>query len=110
MLRSALLDQLTDLILVGDCPHPRRVAIDGIDAAGKTHLADELVPRLAARGCQAIRASLDGFHRPRAERYRRGPYSPEGYYLDSFDFPLVCQQLLVPLGPVGDPDGRGRFF
>jgi hypothetical protein len=30
--------------------HPVRVAVDGVDAAGKTSLADELVGPLAARG------------------------------------------------------------
>lgn len=31
-----------------------------------------------ARGREVIRASTDGFHFPRAQRYRRGRYSPEG--------------------------------
>ena len=81
--------------------HPPRVAIDGIDAAGKTTLANELAPLLEARGRPVIRASLDGFHRPRAERYQRGPDSPEGYYLDSFDYAALREKLLLPLGPGG---------
>src|ERR671937_1286035 len=59
-------------------PNPVRVAIDGVDAAGKTTLADELAPVLRRRGREVVRASIDGFHRPRAERYRRGELSPEG--------------------------------
>jgi len=48
-----------------------RTAIDGPDAAGKTTLADELAVALRERGRDVIRASIDGFHRPRRERYRR---------------------------------------
>lgn len=74
--------------------HPARVAIGGVDAAGKTTLADELVEPLEALGRHVIRASVDGFHRPRAERYRRGMDSPEGYYHDSFDYVSLREQLL----------------
>ena len=49
-----------------------------------------------------IRASVDGFHYPRAERYRRGTDSPEGYFTDSFDYPTPIKTLLMPLGPSGD--------
>lgn len=41
-------------------PHSVRVAIDGVDAAGKTTFADELAPRLTALGRPVIRASIDG--------------------------------------------------
>jgi uridine kinase len=56
---------------------------------------------LRGRGQPVIRASVDGFHRPRAERYRLGPDSPEGYYFDSFDAPAILEGLLLPLGPGG---------
>jgi uridine kinase len=62
--------------------HPARrlrVAVDGVDGAGKTVLADELADRIMAYGRPAVRASIDGFHRPRAERYRLGRTSPEGF-------------------------------
>ena len=44
----------------------------------------------------------DGFHLPRAKRYRRGEYPPEGCYSDSFDYDALCRVLLDPLGPNGD--------
>ena len=91
-------------------PHPLRVAIDGVDAAGKTTLAEELGPLVEARGRPVIRASLDGFHRPRSERYRRGRDSPEGYYLDSFDYEALRAGLLVPIGPEGDRRYRRAVF
>jgi uridine kinase len=77
-------------ILAGLVPDGRvRVAIDGVDAAGKTTLADELAVHLQAHGRQVVRGSIDGFLRPRVERYRRGSESPEGYYHDSFDHEAV---------------------
>lgn len=108
--RQAVLDELADRIVAIERPHPVRVAIDGVDAAGKTTLADELAPLVEARGRPAIRASLDGFHRPRAERYRRGADSPEGYYHDSFDYLALRAALLTPLGPDGDRRYRTAAF
>src|ERR671937_2719322 len=91
--RGVLLARLVGLVLGCRRPHPVRVTIDGPDAAGKTTLADELAARLRARQRVVIRASIDGFHRPRAERYRRGDESPHGYYNDSFDFDSLRDNL-----------------
>ena len=108
--RQQLLEQLVTAISAIQCPHPVRVAIDGIDAAGKTTLADELAPLLEARDRRVIRASLDGFHRPRSERYRRGAESPEGYYEDAFDYQALRTALLLPLGPAGNRQYRRAVF
>ena len=102
MTRSQVIEQLTDLIVAVERSHPVRVAIDGVDAAGKTTLADELTPLIEALGRPVIRASVDGFHNPRAIRYRRGADSPTGYYLDSFDHDAIRDELLIPLGPGGN--------
>lgn len=91
-------------------PHPVRVAIDGIDAAGKTCLADELAQALRRLARPVIRASLDGFHKPRAARYRLGKDSPEGYYLDSFSYDQLHAGLLEPLGPGGSRRYRCAVF
>ncbi len=108
--REACLRRLANLILAVDRPHPVRVAIDGTDAAGKTILADELAPLVAVSGRAVVRASVDGFHRPRAQRLARGSESPEGYYHDSFDYPVLREVLLDPLGPAGDRTIRRRVF
>src|SRR5262249_50104021 len=108
--RAALLKQLADLIEGVRLAHPARIAFDGPDAAGKTTLADELAPILEARKRHAIRASVDGFHRPRAHRHARGPDSPRGYYEDSFDVAVVRTVLLEPLGPGGDRTYRRAVF
>ena len=108
--RSAVTQKLAGMIHALEVRHPARVAIDGIDGAGKTWLADELVEPLRALGRPVIRASIDGFHRPRSERYRRGEASPEGYYLDSFDNAALTSALLNPLGPAGDRQYRTAIF
>ena len=108
--RQAMLEALAERIAARRLPHPLRVAIDGVDAAGKTTLADELVGPIAARGRPVIRASIDGFHRPRSERLQRGPDSPEGYYHDSFDYPALRAALLLPLGPSGNRRYRSAVF
>lgn len=110
MTREELLQQLTALVAARTPPHPLRVAIDGIDAAGKTTLADELAPLIEAQGRPVIRASLDGFHQPRSARYRRGADSPEGYYEDSFDYDALRAVLLDPLGPHGNERYRRAIF
>lgn len=110
MTRQETLLQLADIIVSLSCTHPLRVAIDGVDAAGKTRLADELAPLVEASGRPVIRASIDGFHRPRQERYRRGENSPEGYYEDSFDYTALRELLLVPLGSEGSQYYRRAVF
>jgi uridine kinase len=108
--RQAVINQLADCIVAVRRSHPIRVAIDGVDAAGKTILADELALVIQARGRPTIRATIDGFLRPRAERLLRGPDSPEGYYYDSFDYDALLAALLQPLGPDGDRHYRRAVF
>lgn len=95
--RQRVLEQVAALVRTA-----RRVGIDGVDGAGKTVFADELAEVLRTQGSPVVRASVDGFHRPRAERYRRGRYSPEGYYLDSYDYPALRALLLDPFAPGTD--------
>lgn len=101
MERADLLRDLVARILAVDRPHPVRVGIDGVDAAGKTTLADELAPWVERAGRPVIRASIDSFHHPASVRHRRGRESPEGYYHDSFDLEALRRRLLGPLGPGG---------
>jgi uridine kinase len=100
--RRQVLDQLAQRIVSLHRFHPLRVAIDGIDEAGKTALADELVGPIEARGRPVIRASLDSFHRPRAQRHKQGTESPKGYFEDSFDYTALLDALLLPLEPEGN--------
>jgi uridine kinase len=90
--------------------HPTRVAIDGVDAAGKTTLADELATSIEAMGRPILRASIDGFHNPAAKRRRRGRLSPIGYFEDSFNYTALLDGLLRPLGPGGSREVRLAVF
>lgn len=89
---------------------PLRVAVDGRTASGKTTLADEIATHLRALGRQVIRTSIDGFHRPKVERYARGRNSAEGYYHDARDLPAIRRLLLDPLGDGGDLSYRTASF
>jgi uridine kinase len=100
--RADLLDRLVGTIESVTIPHPLRVAVDGPPAVGKTTLADELALLLRSRGREVIRASTESFQLPRAQRYRRGEFSPEANYHDSFDYDTLRRVLLDPLGPDGD--------
>jgi uridine kinase len=110
MTRARVLADLAETIAGLRLSHPARIAVDGRTASGKTTLADELAGILAGTGREMIRISIDGFHRPKAERYARGRSSPEGYYYDSRDLDAVVTLLLAPLGPGGDRRYRTASF
>jgi uridine kinase len=110
MKRAKAISRLADMIASIHLDHPVRVGIDGVDCAGKTMLADELVEPLQARGRDVIRASIDGFHNPREVRHRQGRGSARGYYEDSFNLEAVLSSVLLPLGPGGNRIYRTAQF
>lgn len=85
---------LTDRI-VALLPQQRiAVAVDGVDGAGKTVLADELAGMVGHRR-HVVRVSIDGFHHPRAVRYRDGR-GPQQFYRDSYDYAAFRAAVLEP--------------
>ncbi|HEU4388701.1 MAG TPA: uridine kinase, partial [Blastocatellia bacterium] len=110
MERDALVNELAAMIAAIRTAHPVRVAIDGVDGAGKTTLADELTEPLRKLGRQVIRASVDGFLNPASVRYRRGRMSPRGYFVDSLNYNALRVNLLDPLGPSGSRKYRTKVF
>jgi uridine kinase len=98
-----MLDQVALQILACG-PGRLRIGIDGLTAAGKTSLGDELAPRIADRGRPALRASLDDFKRPWRDRHLYDRESGEGYYRNAYDYRAVKELLLAPMGP----EGSGR--
>lgn len=100
--RDDVLGRLAGAVGAVTVAHPTRVAVDGPPAAGKTTLADELAVVLRERGRHVIRATIDDFLVPRAQRYPRGEYSAEGCYHDAHDHGALNRVLLDPLGPGGD--------
>lgn len=79
-----------------------RVAVDGVDGAGKSIFADELAGVLRQAGRDVVRVSIDGFHQPRQRRYRRGRTSPEGFWLDSYDYSRFIAEVIAPFSDGGD--------
>jgi uridine kinase len=108
--RALVVGRVADYLVARQPGHPLRVAVDGITAAGKTTLARELAAAVSERGRPAIQLSMDGFHHPRAHRYRQGRDSAAGYYTDAYDFPAFRAAVLVPLGPGGDRRYRGQVI
>lgn len=108
--RAVLVDQLAAEV---DALRPDpfvRVAVDGVDGAGKSTLAGELAAALRDRGRAVVHASVDGFHRPRALRHARGRHDPEGFYRDSYDLPALERELLDPFAPGGHGVHRAHVF
>lgn len=110
MYRAELMTQIADPITRLKRPPPAKIAIDGIDASGKTTLADELAVFLQQTGHPVIRASIDGFHNSREVRHQKGPLSPDGYFYDSFDYPALKKLLLDPLSENGDLHYQTAMF
>ncbi|HEY1015471.1 MAG TPA: hypothetical protein VGE07_22375 [Herpetosiphonaceae bacterium] len=108
--RAALLRLVADRILALPAAPAARVAIDGVDGAGKSCFRDELAAALAPAGRQLILASVDSFHQPRAARYRQGRDSPQGFFEDSYDYQAFRRLLLDPLSPGGDGRFRAAAF
>jgi uridine kinase len=94
--------RVADAVCALPVDRPQRVAVDGITGSGKTTFARELADAVAGRGRPTARVSMDGFHNPRAKRYRQGRGSSDGYYEDAYDFAALRRLLLDPLGPGGD--------
>ena len=107
--RDELLRRLAEAVGFVTVDHPVRVAVDGPPAAGKTTLADELTVVLRARGRDVIRATIDDFLFPRAQRYPRGEYSAEGCYFDTHDYDALTRVLLGVALPAGAAAASTRW-
>ncbi len=99
---KGFLDALSNKVLEVKRSHPVRIGIDGVDGSGKTTLANRLADTLTLRGDSIIRATIDSFHHPKSHRYKRGELSPNAYFFDSINFPVVANDILRPLGPIGN--------
>lgn len=96
MKRSQFLSLIVERIISEHGDSPYIVAIDGVDAAGKSILAGALATELRDRGIPVAEASMDGYHNSRAVRMVRSRDSPEGFYRDSFNLESLRQHLLDP--------------
>ena len=97
--RAEVLAGLTRAIVEQESSRRLVIAIDGVDGAGKTVLALELADMLAPHR-EVSRASIDGFHHPRAQRYARGR-TAESFYRDSYDHGAIRTLLVEPQAVLG---------
>ena len=79
------------------------IAIDGVDGSGKSTFARDLAAVIHERPVLIIHA--DDFLNLREIRHRRGRESPEGFWLDTYDYEALHSHVLVPLGK----DGNGAY-
>jgi uridine kinase len=73
------------------------IAVDGVDGSGKTTFAESLRVALLTRAPFVQIVHLDDFHNLREARYRRGRDSPEGFFLDSYDYEAFLARVIAPL-------------
>lgn len=76
------------------------VAVDGVGASGKSTVTAELARRLGGRPVVVLHA--DDFFHPSSVRHARGRLSPEGFWLDAYDYAALTSWALDPLRPSGD--------
>lgn len=76
---------------------PIVVAFDGVDASGKTSLADNVHAFFKNKGIESIRVSIDKFHNAKEIRLSKGAYSPEGFFYDSFNYGKILELVLNPI-------------
>jgi uridine kinase len=99
--RLRVIRQVAGMIPLPSSQRSVRVAVDGVDGAGKTTFATELITALRELGRYVVHVSADGFHQVRAVRYRRGRDSAEGFWLDAYDYGALAENVLSPFGPNG---------
>ena len=75
------------------------VAIDGTDGSGKSTLTAQLAQRLCPR--PAVLVHVDDFLNPSSVRHARGRSSPEGFWLDSYNYAALSANVLDPLSAPG---------
>jgi len=95
--RFAVLRDLAERVVALRPGERVALAVDGFDGAGKTVLADQLAEVIGAVDAarDVLRVSIDGFHRPRADRVARGS-GPEAFYEDSYDYAAFRRAVIEP--------------
>lgn len=84
------------------------IAVDGVDGSGKSTFAANLATLLRARPVVMLHA--DDFRHPTSKRYARGRTSPEGFWLDTYNYEAFHAYALGPLKSEGDGWHRTRSY
>lgn len=100
--RTKLLRSLAQELLELDSGR-KLIAIDGVDGSGKSTFARDLAAVIHERPVLLIHT--DDFLNLRKIRHKRGRDSPEGFWLDTYDYESLHRFVLSPLGK----DGSGVY-
>lgn len=93
-------DVLLDAVLAAVPARGRAlVGVDGVGASGKSTFADALVARAHPR--PTVLLHVDDFFHPPEVRHARGRLSPEGFWLDAYDYDALVASALDPLARGG---------
>lgn len=84
------------------------VAIDGVGASGKSTFAAQLAQAVDARPVVVLH--VDDFFNPSHIRHAKGRYSPEGFWLDTYNYEALITWALTPLAGGGDGLYRAAAF
>ena len=77
------------------------VGIDGRTASGKTSFGHDLAVGVARTGRTVLRACLDDYKKPWADRHLYDRETGGGYYRNAFDYDAVRRLLLEPIHTAG---------
>lgn len=86
------------------------IGIDGEDGSGKTMFARNLARQAARSGRPTVIVHLDDFLNPSAVRHARGRSSPDGFWLDTYNYDAFRSGVLAPLMPGGNGRYRARSY
>ncbi|MET3808064.1 uridine kinase [Nakamurella sp. UYEF19] len=75
------------------------VAIDGIGASGKSLFAAQIAARIQERPVVVLH--VDNFFNPSAIRHARGRQSPDGFWLDAYNYDALTHWALRPVQETG---------
>jgi uridine kinase len=76
------------------------VAVDGVGASGKTTFAAALAKSITSRPVVVVH--VDDFFYPAEIRHRMGRQSPEGFWLDTYNYAALTSSALMPLRSSSD--------
>lgn len=73
------------------------IAIDGVDASGKTYFAKQFKEKLEEIHLKAFVISIDNFHHQQRIRYQKGNLSSIGFYQDSYNYAVFVEETIMPI-------------
>jgi uridine kinase len=96
--------------VVNEAPQHRRwlLAVDGVGASGKTTFAAALAAGFSTRPVVVLH--VDDFFNPAEIRHRKGRHSPEGFWLDTYNYDAFISTAVMPLRSSGNHPYRTHSY